>query len=640
MSNTITTCIPCQNNTHWIELRLVDEHAKPFTGTLKDTLQANDDSTRAIVLKDGYLLEEHLPAGPVKILIPAEALLKNAYPHAPRKSGEANPVPAFTQKETGHNGQGREHENITVGDIWEKAPEQPIAERHKPGAASGKLVLVLDSSYVLEVRACNLLTVRIGMFFDGTGNNSYNAERAKEQTHIWSSRCEKPEQGEALAKWCGASPNAGSASNEITNIQKLHDFYQFSDKAENNLFIHRQYIEGIGTTNDGFSATITDDSKYGMATGTGDTGVDGKVKKGCEVAAASLINPLKGTDYDGIGCFQFDVFGFSRGAAAARHFVNVVTQGDNGYFGKALREKHIPLPVPFDWKNPQQCQFTFVGVFDTVAAILAPAAGDFSPANNDNPGIRLALPVKQILRAVHITAADEFRDYFALNQLNSAAQFTEISVPGAHSDIGGGYYSRYYLNEQNPQSMNRALQEEIIVSAYSCSLFMYPNEESVKRTAAWRKAEADKARLIREGWAADAAVQIDYKITQQNQKSTNAYVLYVKVIMKRIVEGDLSRVHLRLMYGLAKYAKVPLLKFVADNSSTMVADELNEIADEVLQQAEQGRVSPQLLALRPHLRPRYVHYSANLNLVAAGIHPNAPTDNNQRHVYPCTESSS
>lgn len=45
------------------------------------------------------------------------------------------------------------------------------------------------------------------------------------------------------------------------------------------------------------------------------------------------------------------------------------------------------------------------------------------------------------------------------------------------------------------------------------------------------------------------------------------------------------------------------------------------------------------MALRPHWRPRYVHYSANLNLVAAGIHPNAPTDNNQRHIYPCDESS-
>lgn len=640
MSNTMTTCIPCQNNTHWIELRLVDEHAKPFTGTLKGTLQANDGSTRAIVLKDGYLFEEHLSAGPVKILIPAEELLKSAYPHAPRKNGETNPVPVFTQKETGHNGQTREHENITVGDLWDKEPAHPIAERHKPGAANGKLVLVVDSSYVLEIRAFNLLTVRIGMFFDGTGNNTYNAERTKEQTRIWSSRCEKPEQGEALAKWCGVSPNAGSADNEITNIQKLYNVYDIPAQIENNTFISRQYVEGIGTTNDGSSTAITDDSGYGMATGEGDTGVDGKVKKGCEAAAKILKEPLKNSDYDGVGCFQFDVFGFSRGAAAARHFVNVVTQGKNGYFGKALREQEITLPAPFDWKNPQQCQFTFVGVFDTVAAIVDFSSADFSPANDRNPGIHLALPVKQTLRAVHITAADEFRDYFALNQLNSAAQFTEISVPGAHSDIGGGYYSRYYLNEQNPQSMNRALQEDIIVSAYSCSLFMYPNEESVKRTAVWRRAEADKARLIRDGWAADAAVQIDYKITQQNQKATNAYVLYVKVIMKRIVEGDLSRIHLRLMYGLAKYAKVPLKEFVADNSFTMVPDELKEIADEVLMKAEQGQISQQLLAMRTHLRPRYIHYSANLNLVAAGIHPNAPTDNHQRHVYPCNESAS
>ena len=188
MSNTMTTCSQCKDMTHWIEIRLVDEHAKPFTGTLKGTLQANDDSTREITLKDGYLFEDHLPAGPVKILIPAEELLKNAYPHAPRKNGEANPVPAFTQKATGHNGQAREHENITVGDLWDKEPAHPIAERHKPGAASGKLVLVVDSSYVLEIRAFNLLTVRIGMFFDGTGNNTYNAEQAKEQTRIWSSR--------------------------------------------------------------------------------------------------------------------------------------------------------------------------------------------------------------------------------------------------------------------------------------------------------------------------------------------------------------------------------------------------------------------------------------------------------------------
>lgn len=172
------------------------------------------------------------------------------------------------------------------------------------------------------------------------------------------------------------------------------------------------------------------------------------------------------------------------------------------------------------------------------------------------------------------------------------------------------------------------------------SLFMYPNDASLKRSSAWRKAEVDKTQLIREAWATDSAIRIDYKITQQSHKSQDTYVLTVKVIMKRIVEGDLSRIHLRLMYGLAKNAKVPFKKFVADNSFTMVSDELKEIADEVLIKAEQGQVSSQLMAMHTHLRPRYVHYSANLNLVATGIHPNAPTDNHQRHVYPCTESSS
>lgn len=89
--------------------------------------------------------------------------------------------------------------------------------------------------------------------------------------------------------------------------------YDSSSEIKDNVLLSKWYIEGIGTTNDSSSATITDDSKYGMATGTGDTGIDGKVRKGCEVAVQSLKKSLSGSDYDGIGCFQFDVFGFSRG---------------------------------------------------------------------------------------------------------------------------------------------------------------------------------------------------------------------------------------------------------------------------------------------------------------------------------------
>lgn len=637
MSNSVTYCKKCQEYSHWIELQLVNEHAKPFADKLSGILKTKDGAERKVTLNQGYLFAEFLPSGPVQLFIPTDELLKAAYAHSPRKKEAQNPVSVYTKKEKGHENKTREYEQITVGDIWEKEPEQPVAERHRPGAANGKLVLVVDNSYVLEVRAFNMLTVRIGMFFDGTGNNTYNADLAKEQTSIWASRCEKPEQSDVLSKWCGASPSQGSAGNEITNVQKLYDFYDISTQIENNMLITKQYVEGIGTTNDGSSSLITDDSKYGMATGTGDTGVDGKVKHGSEAVAVNIKDKIP-DGYDGIGCFQFDVFGFSRGAAAARHFVNVVIQGANGYFGNALKTQIISLPQAFDWNNPQQCQFAFVGVFDTVAAILDPVHGDITPSNNYNPGIHLSLPVKQTLRAVHITAADEFRDYFALNQLNSAPQFLEISVPGAHPDIGGGYYSRYYLNNQNPQSMSRALQEDIIVSAYSCSMFMYPNDESIKRSSAWRKAEKDKNRLIIDGWANESAIQIDYRITQQNHKSADTYMLSVKVTMKRIVEGDLSRIHLRLMYGLAQHAKVPLVTFDEFNANTKVSDELKEIAHEILMKAKQGLISPNMMSMRAYLRSRYIHYSANLNLVKAGIHPNAPTNNNQRHIYACEEN--
>lgn len=637
MANNVTTCIPCQKN-HWIEIQLVDEHAEPITGNISGTLVTNDNQSHDVKLSQGYLLLTEIPAGPVTLKLITDPWLESVYPHKPRKTDENNPVPAYTQSKMGYQSSSREYKNITVGDLWSAMPESAIPKRHQPGATGQKLVLVADHSYVLEVRAFKFLTVRLGMFFDGTGNNTYNAELAKEKTSIWAERCEKPEQENTLAAWCSANPNAGSAANEITNVQKMYDLYQPLDEPKDDIVIVRQYVEGIGTTNDGTSSTVTDDASYGLATGAGETGVDGKVKKGCEAVVKSINKPLKDADYDGVGCFLFDVFGFSRGAAAARHFVNVVTQGEQGYLGKAIRQQGIMLSAPFDWKNPQQCQFTFVGVFDTVAAIVDPRYGDLTPANSRNPGIHLALPVEQTLRAVHITAADEFRDYFSLNKLNAAPHFLEVTVPGAHSDVGGGYYSRYYLNEKNTQAMNQALLENITVSAYSSSLFMV-DEASVKRTQAWRKAEADKARLIRENWATESQINIEYKIKQNNAKNSGQTSVYIKVKMKRIVEGELSRINLRLMYGLAKHAKVPVQGFDPGAPNYKVPGEIAEVADDILNKAEIGQISPHLMALHSYLRSRFVHYSSSLDLIAL-VHPNAPAENNQRHIYPCEESSS
>ena len=631
MANNIQNCMPCKQFNHWIEIRLVDEQAKPFNGTLKGTLRDNSGSSHTVTFQNGYLLQTGLSAGPVHITIPTENLLKAAYTHVPREAGKASPVPDFAKTEQGYENSIRQYQNITVGDIWLRAPET-IPERHKPQATGKKLKLVADNSYVLEVRAFNMLTVRIGMFFDGTGNNTFNAEAAKKETHDWAFQCSSSEQKTALAAWCSKRPAQNSADNEITNVQKLHDLYMDDGSQFGNTLLLKQYIEGIGTTNDGHSFSPTQDNDMGLGLGVGETGVDAKVKKGCEAAVNSILDYLP-QGYDGIGCFQFDVFGFSRGAAAARHFTNQVIQGEDGYFGQAVKKKHLPLSDPFDWKNPQQSQFTFVGIFDTVAAI-----GDDLDAHNrsDERKIRLAVPSAQTKRLVHLTAADEFRYNFSLNQINPASGFSEYSVPGAHSDLGGGYYSRYYLDEQHPERMDNALYSEIIIAAFAGTLVQ---SQDIQSTSAWKKASDLRNKLIRQGWGNSQQIVLESAtIKKPYYYQISADDLLVRVIMKRVVEGDLSRIYLRAMYGFAEFANVPMNKFKSDSPEHKVAPELSALADSVLAQALQNQLAPELLQSGNINRAKYIHYSAEIGTVSAKvIHPNAPADNNHRSVYPCRE---
>lgn len=74
------------------------------------------------------------------------------------------------------------------------------------------------------------------------------------------------------------------------------------------------YIEGIGTLD------RQKDISAGFQFGSGDTGIRGKVRRGCEELAKKikLYLPVK---INGIIKVTLDVFGFSRGAAAARNFL-------------------------------------------------------------------------------------------------------------------------------------------------------------------------------------------------------------------------------------------------------------------------------------------------------------------------------
>ena len=128
-----------------------------------------------------------------------------------------------------------------------------------------------------------------------------------------------------------------------------------------------------------------------------------------------------------------DVFGFSRGAALARAFVNIVNEKrfDNSF----KRLKACP-----------SLKVRFVGIYDTV--------GSFSLPGDDKDPYNFHLDTTKARYIYHMTAQDELRKNFDLQSLKRKSGemlvfpieetrrwMVEESMPGVHSDVGGGYSS-------------------------------------------------------------------------------------------------------------------------------------------------------------------------------------------------------
>ncbi|WP_261538406.1 T6SS phospholipase effector Tle1-like catalytic domain-containing protein, partial [Burkholderia multivorans] len=132
-----------------------------------------------------------------------------------------------------------------------------------------------------------------------------------------------------------------------------------------------------------------------------------------------------------------NVFGFSRGAAGARVFVNrlINTWAPDGMIAGA-----IPYEV------------NFLGIFDTVASVGLPdtatAAIDIADLDGHwvwtaNGALNIPASVK---KCVHFFSIHEQRMSFPLDSIRErhaypvgAPRRIEVAYPGVHSDVGGGY---------------------------------------------------------------------------------------------------------------------------------------------------------------------------------------------------------
>ncbi|NNG22762.1 T6SS phospholipase effector Tle1-like catalytic domain-containing protein [Telluria aromaticivorans] len=139
---------------------------------------------------------------------------------------------------------------------------------------------------------------------------------------------------------------------------------------------------------------------------------------------------------------HISIFGFSRGATQARAFTNwlhSICALDSHILGK---KNGLTL-------GGFNVQFDFLGVFDTVASI-----GAGNTLGNSIFGRQLdghsawadsedSLRIPSGLQCLHLVAAHEVRRSFPLDSISVGGVIStgcqEIVLPGAHSDVGGGY---------------------------------------------------------------------------------------------------------------------------------------------------------------------------------------------------------
>ncbi|HEY9118256.1 MAG TPA: DUF2235 domain-containing protein, partial [Marinobacter sp.] len=131
---------------------------------------------------------------------------------------------------------------------------------------------------------------------------------------------ENAEISRAECEWRLSMLMGGSYANAVSNVAKLWNLYPENEIESDAITTYRRtaYAPGAGTK------AGDNDVLYGAATGMGEAGVIEQVNHAFSQLALRLREDLHGRTIDRL---ILDLFGFSRGAAAARHAAHEINSG-------------------------------------------------------------------------------------------------------------------------------------------------------------------------------------------------------------------------------------------------------------------------------------------------------------------------
>ena len=368
----------------------------------------------------------------------------------------------------------------------------------------------------------NEIDVVLNLFFDGTQNNKNNTQLGEKSSL--------------------SNGDDDSYTNDYSNVAKGYD--AVDPNADRQVKV---YIEGIGTVDgkrDSLSWAGIIPNNIGSPMGEGDRGIKAKVTRGCIKAAQELFNKFETTE---ITVLKINVFGFSRGAAAARHFVHICNKpalveiidrynmrvfppedyerpeneaktetfflldkhekdftDQYGYFGACLLKSGVKV---------KEIRFNFAGLYDTVASYGLNHRGNWF-VKNDSEQLHLDA-VKNCKAVVQFATQEEFRENFSLtNVKKSGIVGIDLILPGVHSDIGGGYKNN--------------VRENVLI---------YKGTKE--------NCEKYKKILVEEGWYKDDKKEIEIKKITVNEDEYPIRTYYL--IGRRVLSNHYSRIPLLRM---------------------------------------------------------------------------------------------
>ena len=327
---------------------------------------------------------------------------------------------------------------------------------------------------------------------NGNGNGNGKAKptltaeerKAAEELLAKMSPSDRREAAKAYQKHGAPPPADGENSYEgfYSNVAKMEPHVHTAPGGDYH-YKFATYVEGVGTEDQ------AGDQLPGYAFGTSllawRAGILDKVEKAMRDVVGKIGEQVTPDSNLVIDELTLDVFGFSRGAAGARKLIHEAQLHRDTRLSERLEEQGYTVI---------KVKVCFVGLHDTVSTYGSGLVGAVKVMRGVAKNVEeLNLnAVAHAEEALHLTAADEHRFHFSLTDIRSAGgRGKEFSLPGAHSDVGGGY------RDTQPETLTlRGTQN-------ASGVLLQGNYPSLG------EAERERAQLIEAGWYTEQEIFVD-----------------------------------------------------------------------------------------------------------------------------------